>query len=443
MLSKIKLFYYNNRNIIRITRYSLISLILLVITWSLDYQNPELKSKLPEVLLLSSEVTSSFLSNLTGTFLTVTTFTFTTILTVLNKYSGSFTPRIVQDFIDKPNVLSLFGVFIGGFFYTVLALFMVQNIDSKIPLISGTIAIFYAIAAMISFILFVRRVLKDIKVANVIETIYNNASDLIEEEANLRKESERFVNSQPVDEIKIFANQTGYLYEVDSKNLLAQLKAKGLKSEVVVERKVGDYLSKGMYIAKLRMMEDLGLEGQEKKEFLAKLADCLVINVSKNDVKDYHHEMTNLIEIALMALSPGVNDPNTAIMVIGKISNLLGKLFSTNNFYVVLDENEKTKIIYNGYTVREELYNSFAQIVHYGKEDPMVAEAVLKGLYLIYMLADESVKGQIKEYLDYVYEICLDAMDTKMNRDQLKVIHEDFHQNRDDQSDAEVMKEGS
>lgn len=443
MLSKIKLFYYNNRNIIRITRYSLISLILLVITWSLDYQNPELKSKLPEVLLLSSEVTSSFLSNLTGTFLTVTTFTFTTILTVLNKYSGSFTPRIVQDFIDKPNVLSLFGVFIGGFFYTVLALFMVQNIDSKIPLISGTIAIFYAVAAMISFILFVRRVLKDIKVANVIETIYNNASDLIEEEANLRKESERFVNSQPVDEIKIFANQTGYLYEVDSKNLLAQLKAKGLKSEVVVERKVGDYLSKGMYIAKLRMMEDLGLEGQEKKEFLAKLADCLVINVSKNDVKDYHHEMTNLIEIALMALSPGVNDPNTARTSIGKISMLLGKLFSTNNFYVVLDEDDQTKIIYNGYTVQEELYNSFVQIVHYGKEDPLVAEGILKGLYLVYMIADKSVKGQVKEYLDYVYKICLDAMDTEMNRERLKAIHEDFEKNRDEQSDEELMSEPS
>lgn len=442
MLSKIKLFYYNNRDIIRITRYSLISFILLIITWTLDYKDPGLKRHLPEIFLLSSDVTSSFLSTLSGTFLTVSTFTFTTILTVLNKYSGSFTPRIVQDFIDKPNVLSLFGVFIGGFFYTVLSLFMVQNIDAEVPLISGTIAIFYAVAAMVSFILFVRRVLKDIKGSNVIENIYTKANCLIEEEAKRRKASERLVStSETLDEVKIFSNETGYFYEVNSKALLAQLK--GVKGEVVIDKKIGEYISKGTYIARLHLLEDLDMEGQEKKDFMAKLASGLVINVSKNDVQDYHHEMTNLIEIAMMALSPGVNDPNTAIMSIGKISNLLGKLFSTNNFYVVLDENEKTKIIYNGYTVREELYNSFAQIVHYGKEDPMVAEAILKGLYLIYMLADESVKGQIKEYLDYVYEICLDAMDTKMNRDQLKAIHEDFHQNRDDQSDAEVMKEGS
>lgn len=142
MYNKLKFFYINNRNILRIIRYTLISILLLVLTRVLDYKYYDLKNYLPSMLLLSPEVTSSFLSTLTGTFLTVTTFTFTTILTVLNMYSSSFTPRSVQDFIDKPNVLSLFGVFIGGFFYTVLALFMVQNIDSDIPLVSGTIAIF-------------------------------------------------------------------------------------------------------------------------------------------------------------------------------------------------------------------------------------------------------------------------------------------------------------
>lgn len=116
MIKNLKLIYENNRNIIRITGWTLVSLVLLFLTWLLDYKCPGFKEGLPKFLLLSSGVTSSFLSTLAGTFLTVTTFTFTTILTVLNKYSDSFTPRIVQDFIDKPHVLSLFGVFIGGFF---------------------------------------------------------------------------------------------------------------------------------------------------------------------------------------------------------------------------------------------------------------------------------------------------------------------------------------
>lgn len=62
----------------------------------------------------------------------------------MGKYSDSFSPRTVQDFIDKPNILSLLGIYIGGFFYTVLALFMVQNIDSQRPLVSGTISQIFA-----------------------------------------------------------------------------------------------------------------------------------------------------------------------------------------------------------------------------------------------------------------------------------------------------------
>lgn len=439
MFNKIKLKYLNNRNFIRIIRYSLISILLLILSWLIDYKYPLLKNNFPDILLLSSEVSSSFLSTLSGTFLTVTTFTFTTILTVMGKYSDSFTPRIVQDFIDKPNVLSLVGVYVGGFFYTVLALFMVQNIEYDEPLLCGTIAIFYAVAAMVSFILFVRRVLKDVKATNVIENVYKNAYKLIEEESKRRKESERFKEKDAVDEIKIYANETGFIYEIDSSALINKLKDRNC--EFVIEKKIGEYVSKGMYIGKLCLFKNFELEGEEKDKFLNELSSCILINVSKNDYKDYHHEVTNLIEIAMMALSPGVNDPNTAIECIRKISVLLGRLFSTENSYVVLKENENCKIIYIGYTVNEEIYNSFSQIIFYGKEDPMVARAILNGIYLIYTLADESVKDDVKDFIDYVYKICLDAMSTDYDRKVIDLIYEDFKQNRDERIDEDVVNE--
>lgn len=83
----------------------------------MDIKNPISKLNVPQLILLSAEVSSNFLSNLEGVFLTVTTFSFTTILTVVTTYSSSFSPRVVQKFIDKPKVLSLFGIFVGGFFY--------------------------------------------------------------------------------------------------------------------------------------------------------------------------------------------------------------------------------------------------------------------------------------------------------------------------------------
>lgn len=429
-MKKIRLLYDNNRNIIRITRYIFLSIVLLIITWFFDYKNPELKLNLPNILLLSPEVTSSFLSNLSGTFLTVSTFTFTTILTVLNKYSDSFTPRIVQDFIDKPNVLSLFGVFIGGFFYTVLSLFMIQNIESELPLISGTIGIFYAIVTMISFILFVKRVLKDIKVDSVIENLYTNASKLIDKESERRRLAERFSIDNWEDSYKIYANKSGYLYSINANKMIKIIEDS--EYEIIINKRIGDYVLENMYIGELNVSKKLDIDKEEKEKLLKKISDNIIINIRKNDTRDYHHEITNIVEIALRALSPGINDPNTASEAINKIGILLGKLFSSKNFYQILDEDENSKIIYNNYSAKEELSLSYNQILHYGKADPEVAKAILLSIFMIYYVSDQSVHEEIEKFFIYCYEECKDAMTNKSYIDQLDQIYKDFEEKRDE-----------
>lgn len=454
MIKNLKLVYENNRNIIRITGWTLVSLVLLFLTWLLDYKCPGFKEGLPKFLLLSSGVTSSFLSTLAGTFLTVTTFTFTTILTVLNKYSDSFTPRIVQDFIDKPHVLSLFGVFIGGFFYTVLSLFLVENASSDDTFISGTIAIFYAVIAMISFVLFVKRVLNDIKVSNVIENTYAHALKLIETEldaefpddlyAELSGEtssdsSRKSDDNSSKKEYKIFASKSGYFYSISSDEIIKILD--GIDSDLVIRHRIGEFLLKDEHIASLYIkptsndehIAGLHIEDASNNdagsfdEILDKVSDCLLINVRKNDTEDYHHEITNLVEIAMKGLSPGINDPNTAIESVRKIGILLGKLFSAKHFYRILNKTEDTRIIYTGYTAKEELHLSFNQILYYGKNDPLVSEAILKSIRMIYLVAGESMHSQIRDFFDYCYDLCSSAMDNEMYKERLEVVRDNFY----------------
>lgn len=454
MIKNLKLIYENNRNIIHITGWTLVSLVLLFLTWLLDYKCPGFKDGLPNFLLLSSGVTSSFLSTLAGTFLTVTTFTFTTILTVLNKYSDSFTPRIVQDFIDKPHVLSLFGVFIGGFFYTVLSLFLVENASSDDTFISGTIAIFYAVIAMISFVLFVKRVLNDIKVSNVIENTYAHALKLIEAEldadfpddlyAELSGRASDNSSSKSDDnsskkEYKIFASKSGYFYSISSDEIIKILD--GIDSDLVIRHRIGEFLLKDEHIASLYIkptsndehIAGLHIEDASNNdagsfdEILDKVSDCLLINVRKNDTEDYHHEITNLVEIAMKGLSPGINDPNTAIESVRKIGILLGKLFSAKHFYRILNKTEDTRIIYTGYTAKEELHLSFNQILYYGKNDPLVSEAILKSIRMIYLVAGESMHSQIRDFFDYCYDLCSSAMDNEMYKERLEVVRDNFY----------------
>ncbi|MGT2774611.1 DUF2254 family protein [Streptococcus hyovaginalis] len=438
MLRQFKLAYVNNQNSIRMISFSLISVLLLILTWIFDYGYPQLKDQLPQAMLLSKEVSTSFLSNLSGVFLTVTTFTFTTILTILNHYASTFSPRILQDFIEKPNVLSLFGIFIGGFFYTVLALFFLSNLSDDVMMVSGTIGVFYAIASMIAFILFVRRVLKGIRVDDVIETIYQKAYNLVNQEAQARQQSERYDPEGIVDGIKIYGKSTGYFYDIDSEALKRLLGH--IRCELVITQKIGDYIPKGMYLATLNIFDENTMSEDEQLELVKAISDALVINIAKNDQTDYHLEISYLIEVALRALSPGINDPSTAVSCIDKLALLLGRLFSSQNHFLVLASDENTKIIYKSYSVEEEMYLTFNQILYYSKGEPAMARSILENIYMIYMISDESAQGQVTDFFYYAYQTCYDALESDLDRQKLQDIKDDFERNRDDQSDRDALR---
>ena len=132
MFTKLKMKIAKNRNMLNITIFTFISFLLLVVSYFIDYRGFEFRQFVPDQLMLSKDVSTTFLTTLAGVFLTVTTFTLTTILSILNQYANSFTPRAMQKFIDKPYVLSLFGIFIGGFFYSIFSLLMIQNVPDKV-----------------------------------------------------------------------------------------------------------------------------------------------------------------------------------------------------------------------------------------------------------------------------------------------------------------------
>lgn len=425
MLKRIQMYIDKNRNIINIGIFTFISIILLFISWILDYQYTHLKSNIPSIILLPKDVSSSFLSSLSGVFLTVTTFTFTTILTVLNKYSSSYTPRIVQDFIDQPFVLSLFGIFIGGFFYTILSLFMIQNVHPDSKVISGTIGIFYAMASMIYFILFVKTVLKSIKLSNVIENIYLRASSLIKKDTDIRKENNIFYEMKAKKSFKIFSNALGYLYSVDNNKIVKLVS--NFKSNFIVNYKIGDYISENTHIADLHFLEEIDLGNDEIEKLLEEIRESFIFSDTINDKEDYHHEIKNLVEIALRAISPGINDPNTAIICIKKISILLSDIFSVNNNFSILEVDNKAKIAYKLYSVEEELYLTFYQIIFYGKKDPSVARALLEGINLIYINSDKSSLKEIKDFYNYVYTTCIKSMEEELDKKKLKELNSKFN----------------
>ena len=418
MLSKIKLWFFNHKNFLRMSKFLILTVSLLLVTWIFDHQYIAIKSYIPKQLLLSVEVSVDFLSNISGIFLTISTFCFTIIVTVLNKYSSSISPRMLQSFIDRTGVLGLYGIFVSGFFYSVISILLLQDIAPDQHVVAGSFGIAYSIIAMLSFIAFSRQVLDNLEVSNIIENIFNDCEKLIDKEVELRKKAKHYEESDESTKLSIVAESSGYLFEIKSDDIFKKLN--GIKAELVINKRIGEYTTKGESVGELNIFQ-CKLDDNDKKELKEKLSPLFIINAYNNE-EDYHRGIVNLSEIANMALSPGTNDPNTAIMCINKMSSLLGKLLSTGNHFVILKEDENVKIIYQSYSVKDELYLGFSQIISYSAGDPLVTKAILQGIYIIYTMADISAKKSIKRFFDDSYEILIENFTHEIHLDIFKRI---------------------
>ena len=425
MLPKIKLWFLNNKNFLRMSRFLILTVSLLLVTWIFDHQYIAIKSYIPKQLLLSVEVSVNFLSNISGIFLTISIFCFTTIVTVLNKYSSSISPRLLQSFIDRTGVLGLYGIFVSGFFYSVISILLLQDFGPDQHVVAGSFGIAYAIIAMLSFIAFSRRVLDNIKISNIIEYIFSDCEKLIDKEVEQREKAEHYEKGDESTKLSIVAENSGYLFEIKADEIFKELN--GIKAELTINKRIGEYTIKGESIGELNIFQ-CELDDNDKKELKEKLSPLFLINAYNNREEDYHRGIVSLTEIANMALSPGINDPNTAIMCINKMSSLLGKLLSTDNHFIILKEDEDVKIIYQTYSVEDELYLGFSQIISYSAGDPLVTKAILQGIYIIYTMADIGAKKSIKKFFDDSYEILIENFTHEIHLETFKRIRNNMEE---------------
>ena len=207
--------------------------------------------------------------------------------------------------------------------------------------------------------------------------------------------------------------------EVNEDDILKELK--GIKAELVIEKRISEYAAEGESLGDLKIFQG-ELNTEKTEELKEKISALFLINMYNNEEEDYHQGIVKLTEIANMALSPGINDPNTAITCINKMSSLLGKLLATDNQFIVLKEGEDTKIIYQSYSVEDELYLAFSQIISYSGGDPMVTKAILQGIYIIYMMAGMSAKKDVKKFFDASYEILTENFSHEMHLNKFKAI---------------------
>ncbi|WLV25138.1 DUF2254 domain-containing protein [Aciduricibacillus chroicocephali] len=374
------------------------------------------EKSIPAVFLTSADISKELYSALTTAILTMTTISFSTIMVVLTTYSTQFSPRTLQDFMRSKSTHHVLGVYTFGFLFALFNLLLVGKEDQFLRPVFMVIT---AICGLALFIYFIHMTSKQIRVNSLIEEIRKDGTRLIcgtykEKnyiEASSWKQSELERITREKRET-IYAEEAGYVQNIDWKELFRWAE----KEDVILESHVQ---AGGYILQQAPLISIIGLgEPTDKKKRLDKLLRFITIGSERSDVQDIEFMIEKIVEIALRAISPAVNDPHTAINCINRLGSLLVELGKHNKETRYLaNKEDKLRVIRPTITFPKYLYRCFYQIKHYGREDVSVLYGLLDTLAKVAFVSESDIRRHI---WNYHYEV-LDVFDwqTLSNQDYL------------------------
>lgn len=379
--------------------YSVLAVLLSIGFFYVDLLLVErFKEYIPSILLTNVDLAKTIMGTLSGALLTMSTFTFSTILVVLTMYSSQFSPRALKNFVHDPVTWRVLGVFLGGFIYNTLSLLFMREHLYTHDVISTFVGILIAFSCLATFAYFIHDIATTVQVGKLVDELVKDTEKVITRCKDLNEKEVYAPDSgswAPIGIKKeVTANQDGYLQFIALEKTKHYAEKHRLEIEISVS--VGDYTYEGMPI--------MQVYSKEETEF--SLKDFYSIGSERLSEQDIPYALQKLVEIALRAISPGINDPNTANDILLRIGSLLGKIGHIKTGTLILANKEgKNLVKYHFPLYQSILYNVFFQLSHYGKEDISVLYSMTDSLKVAAKVAPEHHHKTIWNMQLYVLEV--------------------------------------
>lgn len=296
----------------------------------------------------------SVLSTIAGSMITVAGVTFSITIVSVTSAAGRFGPRVLTNFMtDRGNQITL-GVFISTFLYCLLVLRTVRGPSEEgsdgifnmnmltesdptgafVPHISILFALLLALASIGVLIYFIHHVPQSIHISNLTARIAGDLGRMIEKRDREIDEGDRRLPENPErtdeerdriasDGVAVTLDRFGYIETIDEDRLFAT--ACRCDLVIVMTKRPGEFAGHGEPV--LRLWPPAHVES----DTIDALRESYSIDAQRTLAQDILFPFDELVEIALIALSPGVNDTYTALTAIDWIESSLSRLFAARH----------------------------------------------------------------------------------------------------------------
>ena len=273
---------------------------------------------LPFLFAGGPEGARSLLSAIITSMISFTGLVFSITIVVLQLTSSQFSPRVLRTFLDdRFNQLTL-GVFVATFVYALVVLRGVRGTaetEPVVPQLAVTLAFGLVLASVVIFLSYIHHIAQSIRVATIITHIWTETVQLLDERHPADRSQQPSSISRPGSAHRVPARQAGVLQRIQDDTL--QELAEKHTVTICVLRSVGEFVPHGA-----PLLDVYGEHVPDTDELHA----AFLVGKERSMDEDVGFGLRQLVDIANRALSPGINDPTTAIQVIDHLHDLLRRL---------------------------------------------------------------------------------------------------------------------
>lgn len=275
----------------------------------------------------------TLLNTIAGSMITVTSLVFSMTIVALTMAASNLGPRVIVYFVrDRVTQISL-GLFLATFVYAMMAILVVRDHDDSpfVPYVALAVAVFLAIVCFGWLIFFIHRIAHEIQADTVVAKIAAELSDAITEvlqdveEDEDPDKTEAAEQSFPDKANGISAEQSGYIQFITHDEILEC--AVELDMLVELRFRAGHFVVSGEQLAGIAGRDGNALDSSDREKAVAIIRDAVVIGTKRTLGQDIEFAVRHLVEVGVRALSPGINDFNTAVATLDRLSGALAEAF--------------------------------------------------------------------------------------------------------------------
>ncbi len=357
-----------------------------------------LKSQFSWITLKDATTARTIAGTIAGSVLSLTVFSFSMVMILLVQSATNLSNRMLDVMIGNRFQQVVLGFYIGTIVYALFILSTIRDVASGIyiPALSVYTLIGLTIIDIFLFIYFLHFITQSVKYQVVISKVHSRTVHSLKRLPEVTSYLRKFNIPETYKKTSLTLEISGYYQSFDEDSLFKVCAHKDYFVEVV--HAPGTYLLKGQTLAEIGSAQALSPDDLRKIRAYFSFYEGQPIAVNPD------YGFFQLMEIAIKALSPGINDPGTAVLSLNALTDLLNQNLEMDVDQYVSGEDGKARIFWKLLEFKDLFEKCMRPIWDYGKDDYLIQNEITE---MLFQLRENSRNPQDKETIDRFYQITL------------------------------------